>query len=125
MPYSILRTAKLKTMGNIGGSGMHNFRQRDVPNADPALTPENTTIGAQTSDELLSQVKERLETVPTVRKNAVLVVEYFIGTSPEWLAELGPEEREKQREAYFDAALVWLQNKHGKNNVVAFTRHND
>ncbi len=35
MNYAILRTAKLKTMGNIGGSLAHNYRTIETPNADP------------------------------------------------------------------------------------------
>ena len=41
MNYAILRTAKLKTMGNIGGSLAHSYRMIETPNADPNLTPKN------------------------------------------------------------------------------------
>jgi hypothetical protein len=59
--------------------------------------------------------------VPTVRKNAVLVVEYFIGASPEWFGE----QTAQVREAYFDAAETWLKERHGAANVIAFTRQYD
>ena len=39
--YAILRTAKLKTMGNIAGSIAHNFRTIRTPNADPNRTEDN------------------------------------------------------------------------------------
>ena len=84
MPYAILRTAKLTTFGNIGGSASHNFRERETLNADPQLTPGNVTSGAQSAKDVIAVTKARLETVKTVRKNAVLAVEYFIGASPEW-----------------------------------------
>jgi hypothetical protein len=58
---------------------------------------------------------------PTVRKNAVLAVEYFIGASPEWFEE----QSQKTREAYFDAAEKWLKARHGAENVIAFTRQYD
>ena len=32
MPYAILRTAKLTSLGSVGGSAQHNFRERDTPN---------------------------------------------------------------------------------------------
>jgi Plasmid recombination enzyme/Toprim-like/Protein of unknown function (DUF3991) len=121
MSYAILRTAKLTSLGNIAGSAAHNFRERKTPNADKELTPSNVTTGAQSSREVLEAVKERLATVPTVRKNAVLVVEYFIGASPEWFQH----STVAQREAYFDAAEKWLKQRHGAENVIAFTRQYD
>lgn len=119
MPYAILRTAKLSTMGNIAGSASHNFRERKTPNADPSRTPNNRTTGAQNTREVLAAVKERLATVPTVRKNAVLAVEYFIGMSPEFVKEGGDVN------GYFDAAEKWLKEKHGAANVIAVTRQFD
>lgn len=120
MSYVILRTAKLSKMGNIAGSAAHNFRERKTLNADPEQTHKNTTTGgAQNASEVVNQVKKRLETVPTVRKNAVLAVEYFIGMSPEFAKEGG------NVEGYFDAAEKWLKEKHGDANVVAITRQYD
>lgn len=121
MSYAILRTAKLTSLGNVGGSASHNFRERQTPNADPERTPSNITSGAQSAKEVIAAVKARLETVPTVRKNAVLAVEYFIGASPEWFKE----QSQKAREAYFDEAEKWLKARHGAENVVAFTRQYD
>jgi hypothetical protein len=121
MSYAILRTAKLTSFGNIGGSASHNFRERKTPNADKDLTPSNVTTGAQSSKEVLEAVKARLDTVPTVRKNAVLAVEYFIGASPEWFQTAIVA----QREAYFDEAEKWLKQRHGAENVIAFTRQYD
>lgn len=119
MPYAILRTAKLSKMGNISGSASHNFRERKTENADPSRTPSNTTTGAQNTREVVEGVKARLATVPTVRKNAVLAVEYFIGMSPEFVKEGG------NIKGYFDAAEKWLKEKHGAANVVAITRQFD
>jgi len=121
MSYAILRTAKLTSFGNIGGSAFHNFRERKTFNSDNERTPDNVTTGAQSSKEVLEAVKTRLETVPTVRKNAVFVVEYFIGASPEWFQTAIVA----QREAYFDTAEEWLKTRHGAENVIAFTRQYD
>jgi len=121
MSYAILRTAKLTSLGNVGGSAAHNFRERKTENADPSRTPSNETTGAQNTRAVLAAVKARLDTVPTVRKNAVLAIEYFIGASPEWFKEQSP----KAREAYFDEAEKWLKARHGAANVIAFTRQYD
>lgn len=119
MSNCILRVAKLKTAGNIVGSGRHNYRESQTDNADPARTPNNTTTGAQSSAQLLAGVQSRLKTVSHVRENAVLALEYFIGASPEFFKDKSKTER------YFDFAEKWLINKHGKENVIAVTRQYD
>jgi hypothetical protein len=121
MAYAILRTAKLTSFGNIGGSAQHNFRERKTLNADPEQTPNNVSSGAQSSKEVIAAVKSRLETVPTVRKNAVLAIEYFIGASPEWFKS----QSKSTQEAYFDSAEKWLNQRHGAENVITFTRQYD
>lgn len=121
MSYAILRTAKLTSFGNIGGSAQHNFRERKTPNADPERTTLNRTSGAQSAKEVLDGVKERLATQAKVRKNAVLAVEYFIGASPEWFSQADT----KKREVYFDQAEKWLKERHGVENVIAVTRQYD
>lgn len=121
MSFAILRTAKLTSLGNVGGSARHNFRERETPNADGDRTALNRTTGAQSAAEVSAGVKGRLATQPKVRKNAVLVVEYFIGASPEWFDQVDAN----QREAYFDQAEKWLRDRHGAENVIAFTRQYD
>lgn len=121
MSYAILRTAKLTKFGNIAGSSAHNFRERNTENADPARTPDNRTTGARSTIEVVEAVKARLATVPTIRKNGVLAIEYFIGASPEWFHEQSPQARED----YFDGAEKWLKERHGAANVIAFTRQYD
>ena len=121
MPFAILRTAKLTSLGNVGGSAQHNFRERPTPNADAARTALNRTSGAQSAAEVVEAVKGRLATQVKVRKNVVLAVEYFIGASPEWFGQADTG----QREAYFDQAEKWLKARHGKENVIAVTRQYD
>ena len=115
-----MRTAKLKTSASIGGSAAHNWRENYTPNVDPNKTPLNTTTGAQSSAELLAAVQSRLSTVHKVRTNGVLVVEYFIGASPEFF-KLKPD----QVENYFDRSEKWLKDKYGAENVIAVTRQYD
>ena len=124
MSFAILRTAKLKNLkgqNSIVGSAKHNFREKEVLNADSGRTSLNRTVGAQNTGEVLQAVEDRLKTVPTVRKNGVLAVEYFIGASPEWFAENNAE----AHKSYFDEAKKWLEEKHGKENVISITSHMD
>ena len=51
--FAILRCAKIKTLGNMGASLQHTFRERDTPNADTRRTPDNTIlVGGETASTL-------------------------------------------------------------------------
>lgn len=43
MSFAILRTAKLKSFGELGGSLSHNYRTRFTPNADKSGFHDKTT----------------------------------------------------------------------------------
>jgi hypothetical protein len=119
MAFAILRTEKLTSMGNIKGSLSHNFRTRPTPNADNERTKDNSHLrGSETVEESLQKFEERLATVKTVRKNAVLAIEYLITHSPD---HNGGE----FDNGYFIDALNWLGEKHGKDNVFCASIHLD
>lgn len=49
--YSIIRIAKLKSWGAVGGAVSHNTRTRPTPNADPAALGRNRfLIGSPDND---------------------------------------------------------------------------
>ncbi len=110
--YCILRAEKLTTMGSITGSAKHTFREIPTPNADATRTHLNKTWGAQNAAAVCQAIKARLPAKR--RKDAVLCIEYLITASPEWL-KTAPV---KQQNAYFGAAVKWLEARHGKANVV-------
>jgi hypothetical protein len=56
-----------------------------------------------------------------VRSNAVLAVEYLITASPEGIHG----KSRQQQDAYFADALKWLEERHGKKNVVYAGIHRD
>lgn len=110
MSYAILRTAKLKTIGNISGSLAHTYRTIDTPNADPKRTHLNDN-SLPTHADALQAIKDKLP--EKTRKNGVLCIEYLITASPDW----GGFGSEKQGQ-YFNDAIDWLKQKHGADNVV-------
>jgi hypothetical protein len=117
MRYAILRTAKLKTMGNIGGSLAHSYRTIETLNADPNRTPNNYHIVA-TPEAVKQAIKDRLP--EKRRSDAVLCIEYLITASPEW------EGWGKSQEVdFFKRASLWLTDKHGKENVAGISIHRD
>ena len=118
MAYAILRTAKLKSFGEIGGSLSHNYRTRPTPNADPTRTPDNSH-SSPTPFSAMNAIKQRLP--PKTRSNAVLCVEYLITASPEWD---GWKDKIEQAD-FFKRSVEWLEQKHGKENVIATSIHRD
>ena len=117
MSFAILRTAKLKSFGQIGGSLSHNYRDRPTPNANSQLT-QNNENSLSSAQLVMSAIKDKLP--EKRRKDAVLCVEYLITASPDWV---GWNKSDEQK--YFDDAKKWLEDRHGKENVIATTIHRD
>ena len=117
MNYAILRTAKLKTMGNIGGSLAHSYRTIETPNADPNLTPKNHHTVA-TPEVVKQAIKDRLP--EKRRSDAVLCIEYLITASPEWEGWGNDKEAE-----FFKRSIQWLIDQHGEENIAGISIHQD
>lgn len=144
MAFAILRTAKLKTAGNIGGLNSHLQRTRPTPNADPELTHENEILRGST--DLQADVDARLNELDGPRrKNAVLAVEHLITFSPDFVQFYkdrvddideyeGPEthglfpKTDVDRErlwGFIEHAQAWLDKRYGAENVVNVQLHLD
>lgn len=118
MAYAIMRCKKLKT-GGAASSLSHTFRERDTPNADESMTPDNVNWMASSTDEAMGRMRDLLP--DKFRKDAVVAVEYLFTTSPEWAETVTPAKQEQ----FFADSLDWLQTKHGAKNVFVATIHND
>lgn len=116
--FAILRTAKLKSFGNVGGSLSHTYRTRETENADPSRSDENEH-SHNSPGEVMQALRDRLP--EKRRKDAVIGLEYFVGASPEWFEG----KTRDQQNAYLLGALDWLQKRHGKENVVGWSIHRD
>lgn len=118
MAYAILRTAKLKSFGEIGGSLSHNYRTRHTPNADATRTPDNSH-SVPTAHGVMEAIKAHLP--KKVRTNAVLAIEYLITASPDADVFKDPV-KEKD---FFDRSIEWLKKRHGADQVIATSIHRD
>ena len=119
MPYTILRTKKLKSMAGIFGSGRHTFREMPTPNSNGAA---NVHVGgAATAVGLANAVLAKLP--ERRRKGAVLCIEYLITASPEGFTRHGGTMPDTG--GYFDRAIAWLKARHGSANIVSATVHLD
>jgi len=140
MAFAIIRTAKLKTAGNLGGLNNHLERKMEVPNADADLSHLNQRrVG---SEDLARDVAQRIEAagIEKPRKNAVLAIEHLMTASPEAFPLKKDPSPDGSRNAYrlvgnkadverwqaFEKnCMKWLQDRYGKDNVVNFTSHLD
>lgn len=118
--FAVLRVTKLKKFGNISGSSKHGFRERETHNADPARLADNRILcGPSTSNGVRAAIKHCLEIVThKSTKDPVLCLEYLISYSPGALRGTAPTD-------YFADALKWLQDRHGKENIVSAIVHHD
>lgn len=114
--FAILRTAKLTTWGNVGGSGAHTYRVEGLaPNADSTRTRLNETL-IGTYGDVVGDVRRRLaEVTENPRKNAVLAIEYLLTASPAWFNG----KSEKKIKEWARAQIDFLKEKHGVNLVHA------
>ena len=107
-------------MGSVAASLKHCYRERETLNADPERTPYNRdVVGTTSTDQAMGKLRERLP--EKRRKDAVLAVEYMMGASPEWWETA----TKAQKTEFFDCSVAWLQDKYGKDNVIAATIHKD
>lgn len=114
-------------MGNIATSARHAFREMPTENADPERLKYNRLAGAQSTIEVIAGVKARLATLPKkpkIRKDAVLMLEYFVGASPEDFDQDWQKTKEYKREFFVDA-LAFLTKMHGEENVIGAQIHLD
>ena len=134
MAFAILRTAKLKAAGNIGGLNAHLTRSMEVPNADAELTRYNRRpIGTA---DLNADVQARLQEagIAKTRKGAVLAVEHLMTASPEHFNAQVRQNATGQKELWLNtdrwksfekASVEWLKERYGEKNVVNVTVHMD
>ena len=117
MSFAIYRTAKLKSMGEIGGSLSHTYRTRNTPNADESrihLNEHSLETYNSCFDALKNAIPEKR------RSNAVLCIEHLITASPNWEGW-----GTKKEEEFFKKSLEFLNKKYGKENVIACSIHRD
>lgn len=117
--YAIMRCKKLTGMGSVASALQHCYRERETPNADAERTPENHCSVSQSADEAMGKLRELLP--EKRRKDAVLCVEYVMTASPEWWDKATP----RQQAEFFAYSEQWLENKYGKDRVVAAVVHRD
>lgn len=125
MAFTVFRMDKLKTWGDVGGCGSHNLRQRPTPNADQ--TRENHHLIGGAEDNLVKVVRDKIGD-QTIRKNAVLAVEFVMSASAEYFRPTAPEKGgtwdESRLKPWVESNMAWLRDRYG-DRVVSAVLHLD
>ncbi len=121
--YAVMRFNKLKTMGQVSSRGAHNERTRITPNADEERQGENARLAG--SGDWRADVQARLDDAPTIRKNAVLALDYVFTASREFFERGDERERAARLDDWRDRTMAWLRGQFGEANVVAAILHRD
>lgn len=121
--YAVLRTAKLKTMGEIGALGKHNERTRDTPNADADRLRENVRLVG--SGDWMADAQRRLDDAPMIRSDAVLAIEHVMTASRDFYARSDAGERAARLDDWTERSMAWLRERYGEANIVAAVLHKD
>lgn len=126
--FCILRTAKLRTDGNVAGSISHALRARETPNADPNV--ENWTNLNVKGEDGKSHIPENAfdqamarfrKTLPKkIGKGRVPCIELLATVSPEVMARPG-----FKITSYLNDCDQWAEETFGKENVFLKVHHKD
>jgi len=107
---------------DVKGCEQHNRRQYEADkmpkNIDPSRIHLNEERIADGKASFNEAIYEKLKGV-TVRKNAVIALEYVLGASPEFF------ERTGKPKVYLNHCIDFVNARHKKENVVAINIHLD
>lgn len=117
--HVILRHAKLKSFGEIGGSLDHTYRLIDTPNADASRSNFNEHDFNKKTD-VVQAIKNRVDQRVSKRPDNVLCVEYLVTASPTWDGWGTEKETE-----FFEIQKQRLIEKWGAENVISTHIHRD
>ena len=124
--HSIIRAEKHKSIGQLKTREAHTFRTRPTPNADPAKIKKNKLLFGRENYSCYAQERiDEYRKSNTVRKDAVLTIEYVLTTSPEFFEPGSKLERDKRLKTWCDAQVDFIKNKHGDENVLCMYLHLD
>lgn len=124
---AICRVAKIKGTGSITGKSEHNYRQGQVPNADPERQHLNHEY-VNSYSRLGPAIESRLQDtgITKTRQDAVKGMEFVLTASPERFQrdENGQTIGDYRNSSWVKANLEFMKQQYGPN-LVAFTLHQD
>ncbi|MEH6943046.1 MobV family relaxase [Bacillus sp. JJ722] len=123
--YCIIRMQKFN-MSDVQGIQKHNQRQmKNFSNhdIDPSRIHLNVDLingqKLKYENEIKQRIDARVKRKP--RSNSVVLSEFVVSASPEYIKSLSPGEQK----IYFEKSLDFIQARYGKENVLYGMIHND
>lgn len=115
--FVIIRHGKLKSEGHVEAAIKHNNRTTIPPNSDPSKRHLNHFEGGG-----LAKLNQNLASVTqaSTAKYPVMAIEYIVTASPEEI-----QKPDFDREGYFRAARVYLDDLLGAGNLIHAAIHYD
>jgi hypothetical protein len=125
---AICRMSKCKSSGSATGKTQHNYREREVLNADKErqhLNQEYINVGQRGIWEIATERIEQAGVKRKVKPEAVRAVEMILTASPEFFARDKDGIADDVREGeWLKKNREFLQERYG-DNLVALTLHQD
>ena len=127
--YCILRIEKIKSFEHMQAAYNHNYRIKEVPNADPQSTEmnhETVSLNGKTYVEAFQDLTKELGYGPEgkpYRKNGILCLEVVLSFSPGARASIDIEKWEKDNLDF--VANSFTTTKEGQRNILGAVTHFD
>jgi len=108
--------------------GIQKHNQREGENSkNKDIDSTRTTLNYDFANEDKIKYHEEIKKMTAtrvkrkIRNDAVLVAEFFVSASPEYMHAMSPDEQRK----YFEASLDHIAGKYGQQNILYAVVHND
>jgi len=123
--FAIVRMQKFQ-VGDVQGIQKHNQRQgisKSNPDIDYEKSHENYDIINDQNLKYESEIKEKIaeQVKRKPRANSVVLSEFLVTASPEYMLSLSAEEQKK----YFEKSLEFIQDRYGEKNTLYAVVHQD
>jgi hypothetical protein len=123
--FAIIRMQKFQ-VSDVQGIQKHNQRQgtsKSNPDIDYSKTEQNYDLlnddNLKYESEIKEKISERVKRKP--RANSVVLSEFLVTASPEYMNSLSAEEQK----TYFEKSLEFIQERYGQKNTLYAVIHHD
>jgi len=123
--FAIIRMQKFQ-VSDVQGIQKHNQRQgtsKSNPDIDYSKTEQNYDLLNDQNLKYESEIKEKIseQVKRKPRANSVVLSEFMVTASPEYMNALSAEEQKK----YFEKSLEFIQERYGQKNTLYAVIHHD
>lgn len=123
--FAIIRIQKFQ-ISDVQGIQKHNQRQgisKSNPDIDYSKTEQNYDLLNDQNLKYESEIKEKIaeQVKRKPRANSVVLSEFMVTASPEYMNSLSAEEQKK----YFEKSLEFIQERYGQKNTLYAVVHHD